>query len=139
MSFLGRSMMCPTDARTSKPLPRYFSIVFALAGDSTITSDLLIAILYYYRSFCFVSTPTHSIPSGLLDSQSANSVFIAATIRNDSRAELQAHRKKSNHEIWKLPRNTARFPPRRRIFRASRHYPEYARSPSAAQKRHKIN
>jgi hypothetical protein len=26
-------------------LPRYFSIVFALAGDSTITSDLLIAIL----------------------------------------------------------------------------------------------
>jgi hypothetical protein len=38
-------MMCPTDARTSKPLPRYFSIVFALAGDSTITSALLIAIL----------------------------------------------------------------------------------------------
>jgi hypothetical protein len=26
-------------------LPRYFPIVFALAGDSTITSDLLISIL----------------------------------------------------------------------------------------------
>jgi hypothetical protein len=37
--------MCPIDARTSKPLPRYFSIVFALAGDSTITSDFVIAIL----------------------------------------------------------------------------------------------
>src|ERR1035438_5758999 len=47
ISFLGRSMMCPTDARTSKPAPRYFSIVFALAGDSTITSDLLIALLDY--------------------------------------------------------------------------------------------
>jgi hypothetical protein len=36
----------PTDARTSNPLPRYFSIVFALAGDSTITSDLLVAIVF---------------------------------------------------------------------------------------------
>src|ERR1700694_6051847 len=45
ISFLGKSMMCPTDARTSYPLPRYFSIVFALAGDSTITNALLIAIL----------------------------------------------------------------------------------------------
>src|SRR3984957_8085859 len=38
--------MCPTDARTSNPLPRYFSIVFALAGDSTITNALLVAIPY---------------------------------------------------------------------------------------------
>ena len=34
--------MCPTEARTSNPLPRYFSIVFALAGDSTITNALLL-------------------------------------------------------------------------------------------------
>src|SRR6202035_2313707 len=33
------------EACTSYPLPRYFPIVFALAGDSTITSDLLIFIL----------------------------------------------------------------------------------------------
>src|SRR5262245_36605101 len=35
---LGRSLMCPTDAFTVNPAPRYFLIVFALAGDSTITS-----------------------------------------------------------------------------------------------------
>ena len=33
--------MCPIDDFTSKPEPRYLFIVFALAGDSTITSDLL--------------------------------------------------------------------------------------------------
>ena len=30
--------MCPIEARTSKPRPRNFSIVFAFAGDSTITN-----------------------------------------------------------------------------------------------------
>src|SRR5579862_8638297 len=32
-----RSRTCPYDASTSKSLPRYFLIVFALAGDSTLT------------------------------------------------------------------------------------------------------
>src|SRR5581483_1197864 len=35
---LGRSMTWPTDAFTVKPAPRYFLMVFALAGDSTTTS-----------------------------------------------------------------------------------------------------
>ena len=39
----GRSMICPIEARTSKSLPRNFSIVFALAGDSTITRFLVMA------------------------------------------------------------------------------------------------
>src|SRR5882724_11455553 len=39
-----RSRTCPYDARTSKSLPRYFLIVFALAGDSTMTR--LSAITY---------------------------------------------------------------------------------------------
>src|SRR5271154_1894118 len=43
--FLGRSLMWPTEASTVKSLPRYLLIVLALAGDSTITSDLLIAFL----------------------------------------------------------------------------------------------
>src|SRR6266436_3328626 len=43
--FLGRSLMWPTDASTMKSFPRYLLIVFAFAGDSTITSDLLIAFL----------------------------------------------------------------------------------------------
>src|ERR1019366_3878180 len=42
-SFLGRSMTCPMDAFTRKSDPRYLLIVFALAGDSTITSDLPIS------------------------------------------------------------------------------------------------
>src|SRR5271154_2237454 len=43
--FLGRSLMWPTEASTVKSFPRYLLIVFAFAGDSTITSDLLIAFL----------------------------------------------------------------------------------------------
>ena len=35
---LGRSLMCPTDAFTTYPAPRYFLMVLALAGDSTTTS-----------------------------------------------------------------------------------------------------
>src|SRR3954469_165995 len=34
---LGRSRTCPLEARTSNPGPRYFPMVRALAGDSTIT------------------------------------------------------------------------------------------------------
>src|SRR5216684_1532854 len=36
----GRSMMWPTEAFTVYPEPRYFLMVFALAGDSTTTSVL---------------------------------------------------------------------------------------------------
>ncbi len=35
--FSGKSRMCPIDDRTKKDGPRYLPIVFALAGDSTIT------------------------------------------------------------------------------------------------------
>src|ERR1041385_1139320 len=35
--FSGRSMMWPTVARTRYPRPRYLPMVFAFAGDSTIT------------------------------------------------------------------------------------------------------
>ena len=41
--FLGRSRMCPILDLTVKPFPKYPSIVFAFAGDSTITKFLLIA------------------------------------------------------------------------------------------------
>src|SRR5690349_5958407 len=37
---LGRSRTCPLEARTSKPGPRYFPMVRALAGDSTMTRFL---------------------------------------------------------------------------------------------------
>src|ERR1022692_2885740 len=36
-SFLGRSLIWPSDALTTYCLPRYLLMVFALAGDSTIT------------------------------------------------------------------------------------------------------
>src|SRR5712692_8069388 len=36
-SFAGRSLICPIEAITMKSLPRYLLIVFALAGDSTMT------------------------------------------------------------------------------------------------------
>src|SRR5947208_10131910 len=37
---LGRSMTWPTEAFTVNPAPRYFLMVFALAGDSTTTRAL---------------------------------------------------------------------------------------------------
>src|SRR6266404_8008198 len=37
---LGKSFTCPSEASTVKPRPRYFWIVLALAGDSTMTSAL---------------------------------------------------------------------------------------------------
>src|ERR1700761_9242558 len=46
MSFFGRSMMWPIEASTWYSLPRYLLIVFAFAGDSTITSDLPIRSLH---------------------------------------------------------------------------------------------
>src|SRR3954468_18162390 len=44
----GRSRTCPIDAFTTKSSPRYLLIVFALAGDSTITRDFLDAFLAIY-------------------------------------------------------------------------------------------
>src|SRR3979411_1284120 len=40
--FEGRSLICPIEAMTTKSLPRYLLIVFALAGDSTMTRFLTI-------------------------------------------------------------------------------------------------
>ena len=42
----GRSRMWPTLDFTTKSLPRYLLIVLAFAGDSTMTSDLLIGSIY---------------------------------------------------------------------------------------------
>ena len=41
---VGRSRICPTLDFTMKSLPRYLLIVLALAGDSTMTSDLPIVL-----------------------------------------------------------------------------------------------
>src|SRR5258708_22727474 len=38
---LGRSLMWPSEASTSKSLPRYLLMLRALAGDSTMTRDLV--------------------------------------------------------------------------------------------------
>src|SRR5262245_54163544 len=45
LGFLGRSRTCPMDAFTWKSRPRYLLIVFALAGDSTMTRFLATLIL----------------------------------------------------------------------------------------------
>src|ERR1700751_1635491 len=60
--FLGRSFTWPMDASTTKSLPRYFPMDFALAGDSTITSDLLIASLH----FRLLSIPAADLPVRLV-------------------------------------------------------------------------
>src|SRR6056300_1080809 len=47
---VGRSRICPTLDLTIKSLPRYLLIVFAFAGDSTITSALPIILLCVFRT-----------------------------------------------------------------------------------------
>src|ERR1700722_8244430 len=43
--FFGRSFTCPSEAFTTNCLPRYLPIVFAFAGDSTMTRDFAIEFL----------------------------------------------------------------------------------------------
>src|ERR1700756_1466047 len=50
------------DASTTKSLPRYFAMDFPLAGDSTITSDLLLASL----QFRLLSVPAADLPVRLV-------------------------------------------------------------------------
>src|SRR5215207_287146 len=51
---LGRSATWPTEARTSKLLPRNFEIVLALAGDSTTTRGFAIGASGYGMAPCLV-------------------------------------------------------------------------------------
>lgn len=66
--------MCPTDARTVYPLPRYFSIVFAFAGDSTITNftpleiDPVVAgALFFSRAIFLVMEFLSYVSNGVHD------------------------------------------------------------------------
>src|SRR5580692_7493664 len=61
---LGRSFTWPSDASTVKPLPRYFWMVFALAGDSTITKPLVNVSSVDYYAFCETSTNAVAATSG---------------------------------------------------------------------------
>jgi hypothetical protein len=69
---LGSALTWPLQASTLKSFPRNFDIVFAFAGDSTITSDFSINKTYfldfigirvaYYQGFWFAT----SVPGVLL-------------------------------------------------------------------------
>ena len=94
-------MMCPIDARTSKPLPRYFSIVFALAGDSTITSDFVIAIL--------ITVP--DLPCQPCWTRFSQFRFIPQSFRTQPGTGSSCpNPEKTSHKRCTLPRNTAAFP-----------------------------
>src|SRR5271156_5552862 len=60
---LGRSRTCPLLATTSKSSPRYLLIVFALAGDSTITRFFFFfaatdgSLRYWHRGSGWVARP----------------------------------------------------------------------------------
>src|ERR1700694_3132148 len=53
---LGRSFTWPSEASTVKPLPRYFWMVFAFAGDSTMTKPLVNVSSIDNYAFCEAST-----------------------------------------------------------------------------------
>ena len=54
--FSGKSRTCPIEAITSYPGPKYFLMVFAFAGDSTITNFDI------YLSTSFISYGTAAVP-----------------------------------------------------------------------------
>ena len=54
ISFAERSLICPNEDITTKSLPKNFSIVFALAGDSTITR--FFAIYIFLKNGCKITT-----------------------------------------------------------------------------------
>ena len=63
---LGRSRKCPIEARTIYFFPKYFSMVFAFAGDSTITKvffTLLALARVFALAFAF-SAAKLSLPLG---------------------------------------------------------------------------
>src|SRR5262244_1642495 len=49
----GKSLTWPSEAFTTKSLPRYLLIVLAFAGDSTITSDFLAGMFVKSLSLAF--------------------------------------------------------------------------------------
>src|ERR1700677_4047819 len=66
-SFLGRSLTWPSEAFTTNCLPRYLPIVFAFAGDSTMTRDFAIEFLnrmsaYGYMLVDHSAESYHTLP-----------------------------------------------------------------------------
>src|SRR5215471_13368450 len=83
MFFLGRSLTCPTDAFTTKPRPRYFLIVFAFAGDSTMTSALSLprrgrAIGFFAGASDAVATVAAAFFLAGLFNSAAGALFLSA-------------------------------------------------------------
>src|SRR5438874_13131886 len=54
----GRSRICPIEATTLKPAPRYLLMVFALAGDSTTTSAFAIPAFSPYHGLSNPNEPS---------------------------------------------------------------------------------
>ena len=69
--------MCPMEAFTSKPGPRYFPMVFALAGDSTMTKFVFAMFLNY--SIFNLTAARNRLPLS-----SAAYPWICSTVRADS-------------------------------------------------------
>src|ERR1043166_5215184 len=61
----GRSMTCPTEAFTWKSLPKYFSSVRALAGDSTMTRFFAMP-LFLSGDFSYVNQGGNEVFPGQL-------------------------------------------------------------------------
>lgn len=62
---LGKSLTWPMEASTTKFFPKYFPIVLALAGDSTITK-LCPILKLRYKILCFKCTSEISPPTSYL-------------------------------------------------------------------------
>src|SRR5262249_49066911 len=79
---LGRSMTWPTDAFTVKPVPRYFLIVLALAGDSTTTRARPLDALAGLRSLGAAAFAAFFFGAGavfFLASAAMSSLYISAS------------------------------------------------------------
>src|SRR5579864_7509847 len=80
---LGRSFTWPSEASTVKPFPRYFWMVFAFAGDSTMTKPLAnvssmvlkLARMRWRQQVCHLSYQLSAVSSQLVNERGQHTFY----------------------------------------------------------------
>src|SRR5258706_934298 len=110
--FEGRSLICPIEAITTKSLPRYLLIVFALAGDSTMTRFLVITYSIPVTHRCLFDD------RGLLRNQFPK-VFRSG---NENSTKYALNAKQPLFGDWRAARQRCIISPSNITFQESKHY-----------------
>src|ERR1022692_4449522 len=101
-SFLGRSLIWPSDALTTYSLPRYLLMVFALAGDSTITRAFGIRRLQ--QRFIDISEATTLSRNSFREAAGQGPAFPVRKVRRSARKPSYLLESESDRpNVWQYP------------------------------------